>query len=41
MTRNSLVSFVRKQNRDNNLFMSFLLDKAMFGIPKDVVYVCA
>ena len=41
MIRNSLVPFVRKLNSDNDLFIFFLLDKALLGITKDVVYVCA
>ena len=41
MIRNSLVPFVRKLNIDNDLFIFILLDKALFGITKDVVYVCA
>ena len=41
LIRNSLVPFVRKLNSDNDLFIFFLLDKALLGITKDVVYVCA
>ena len=41
MVRNTLVSFVRKLSSDNDLFMFFLLDKALFDVAKDVVYVCA
>ena len=40
MIKNSLVPFVRKLNSDNDLFIFFLLDKALYGITKDVVYVC-
>ena len=41
LIRNSLVPFVRKLNSENDLFIFFLLDKALLGITKDVVYVCA
>ena len=39
LIRNSLVPFVRKLNSDNDLFIFFLLDKALFGKTKDVAYV--
>ena len=41
MMRNSLLSAVGKLNSDNGLFVFLLLDKALFGITKGVVYVCA
>ena len=39
LIRNSLVPFIRKLNSDNDLFIFFLLDKALFGKTKDVAYV--
>ena len=41
MIRNSLVSLVRKLNSNYDLLMFVLLDKSLFGISKDVLYVCA
>ena len=40
LIRNSLVPFVRKLNSDNDLFIFFLLETALFGKTKDVVYMC-